>query len=184
MQGRELEMLRSESRERRPKWHLLYYVLAAIAVLTICGSLYLNHAVRLIHQDSVAVNQEWAEQHSNLLELANLAQAVNAPGNDIFDSRDADQEQARHEQALAIFEAKLVQIRQELFSKPRTAEVRSLIASPTSRRRRRATTPPWTTPSAKSCTRSARPSMSSGRSSRTSSARSSATPPGSAASSI
>ncbi|MGE0119935.1 MAG: sensor histidine kinase [Dongiaceae bacterium] len=122
-------MLRSESRERRPKWYLLYYVLAAIAVLTICGSLYLNHAVRLIHQGSVAVNQEWAQQHSNLLELANLAQAVNAPGNDIFDSRDADQEQARHEQALAMFEAKLVQIRQELFSKPRTTEVRSLIAS-------------------------------------------------------
>src|SRR5262245_21224347 len=107
-------MWRSESRERRPKWHLLYYLLAAISVLTVCGSLYLNHAVRLIHQDSVAVNQVWAELHSILIELANLAQAVNAPGNDIFDSRDADKEQARRDEALAAFEAQLVRIRREL----------------------------------------------------------------------
>ena len=54
-------MLRPETRERRPKWYLLYYALAAIVTLTICGSLYLNHSVREIYQESVAVNQEWAE---------------------------------------------------------------------------------------------------------------------------
>jgi signal transduction histidine kinase len=122
-------MVRSETRLRRPTWHLLYYLLAAIAVLTICGSLYLNHSVRRIYEDSVAVNQEWARQHSNLLKLARLAQAVNAPGNDIFDSHDFDKERARRDEALAEFEALLVQIRHELVSKPATPEVRSLIAS-------------------------------------------------------
>jgi signal transduction histidine kinase len=122
-------MVRSETRLRRPKWHLLYYLLAAIAVLTICGSLYLNHSVRRIYEDSVAVNQEWAQQHSNLLKLARLAQAVNAPGNDIFDSHDFENESARRDAALAEFEALLVQIRHELVSKPATPEVKSLIAS-------------------------------------------------------
>ena len=122
-------MVRSETRLRRPKWHLLYYLLAAIAVLTICGSLYLNHSVRRIYEDSVAVNQEWARQHSNLLKLARLAQAVNAPGNDIFDTRDFEKESARRDEALAEFEALLVQIRHELVSKPATPEVKSLIAS-------------------------------------------------------
>ncbi|MGH6960922.1 MAG: hypothetical protein ACREE7_10595, partial [Dongiaceae bacterium] len=122
-------MLRSETRLRRPKWHLLYYLLAVIAVLTICGSLYLNHSVRRIYEESVAVNQEWARQHSNLLKLARLAQAVNAPGNDIFDSHDFEKEHARRDEALAQFEALLVQIRQHLVSKPATPEVRSLIAS-------------------------------------------------------
>jgi signal transduction histidine kinase len=122
-------MVRSETRLRRPKWHLLYYLLAAIAVLTICGSLYLNHSVRRIYEDSVAVNQEWARQHSNLLKLARLAQAVNAPGNDIFDSHDFDTERARRDAALAEFEALLVRIRHELVSKPATPEVKSLIAS-------------------------------------------------------
>ncbi len=121
--------LRPETRERRPKWHLLYYVLAAIVTLTICGSLYLNHSVREIYQESVAVNQEWAQRHSRLLELAQLAQDVNAPGNDIFDSHDADKERAQRDEALAKFEAQLVQLRQELVPKPATPEVRSLISS-------------------------------------------------------
>jgi len=122
-------MLRSETRLRRPKWHLLYYLLAAIAVLTICGSLYLNYSVRRIYEESVAVNQEWALQHSNLLKLARLAQAVNAPGNDIFDSHDVDKERMRRDEALAQFQALLVQIRRDLVSKPATPEVKSLIAS-------------------------------------------------------
>ena len=122
-------MLRPETRERRPKWHLLYYVLAAIVTLTICGSLFLNHSVREIYQQSVAVNQEWAQRHSRLLELAQLAQDVNAPGNDIFDSHDADKERAERDAALARFETQLVELRQELVSKPATPEVRSLISS-------------------------------------------------------
>jgi len=118
-----------ETRERRPKWHLLYYVLAAIVTLTICGSLYLNHSVREIYQQSVAVNQEWAQRHSRLLELAQLAQAVNAPGNDVFDDHDADKQRPLRDAALAKFETALVQLRQELVSKPATPEVRSLISS-------------------------------------------------------
>jgi signal transduction histidine kinase len=122
-------MLRSETRERRPKWHLLYYVLAAIVTLTICGSLYLNHSVREIYQQSVALNQEWAQRHSQLLELAQMAQDVNAPGNDVFDDHDADKERTLRDTALANFETALVQLRQELVSKPATPEVRSLISS-------------------------------------------------------
>jgi signal transduction histidine kinase len=122
-------MLRPETHERRPKWHLLYYVLAAIVTLTICGSLYLNHSVREIYQESVALNQEWAQRHSRLLELAQLAQDVNAPGNDIFDSHDADKERAQRDEALAQFETQLVQLREELVTKPATPEVRSLISS-------------------------------------------------------
>ena len=121
-------MLR-ETRERRPKWHLLYYVLAALVTLTICGSLYLNHSVRQIYQESVAVNQEWAQRHSRLLELAQLAQDVNAPGNDVFDDHDVEKERPLRDAALAKFEAALVQLRQELVSKPATPEVRSLISS-------------------------------------------------------
>ena len=122
-------MLRPDTRERRPKWHLLYYVLAAIVTLTICGSLYLNHSVREIYQESVALNQEWAQRHSQLLELAQMAQDVNAPGNDVFDDNDADKERELRDTALAKFEAALVQLRQDLVSKPATPEVRSLISS-------------------------------------------------------
>src|SRR5215470_13941276 len=122
-------MLRPDTRERRPKWHLLYYVLAAIVTVTICGSLYLNHSVREIYQGSVALNQEWAQRHSQLLELAQMAQDVNAPGNDVFDDHDADKQRTLRDTALANFETQLVQLRQELVSKPATPAVRSLISS-------------------------------------------------------
>src|SRR5215468_1866757 len=122
-------MLRPDTRERRPKWHLLYYVLAAIVTLTICGSLYLNHSVREIYQGSVALNQEWAQRHSQLLQLAQMAQDVNAPGNDVFDDHDADKQRELRDAALANFETQLVQLRQELVSKPATSAVRSLISS-------------------------------------------------------
>src|SRR5262249_49120851 len=67
--------------------------------------------------------------HSHLLELAQLAKDVNAPGNDVFESRNAEKERTLRDEALAKFEAQLVELRQDLVSKPATPEVRSLIAS-------------------------------------------------------
>jgi len=118
-----------EARQRRPKWHLIYYLLAAIDLLTICGSLYLNHSVMGIYRDSVEVNQDWTSQLTGFLDLAGLAQATNAPGNDVFDSHDVDAEKARRDAALAKFEAKIVDIRRSLSGKPETVELAQLTAS-------------------------------------------------------
>lgn len=114
---------------RRPKWHLIYYALAAIDLLTIGGSLYLNHSVMGIYRDSVEVNQDWTSQLSGFLDLAGLAQATNAPGNDVFDSHDVPTETKRRDEALARFEAKVVEIRRSLSAKASTPELAALRAS-------------------------------------------------------
>jgi signal transduction histidine kinase len=102
----------------RPKWHLIYYLLAAIDILTIGGSLYLNHSVLAIYRESVEINQQWAIHLANFLRVSDLAQQVNAPGNDVFDSHDVDKELAVRAKALAEFETHMTMTRQALSTAP------------------------------------------------------------------
>ncbi|MBP6013788.1 MAG: response regulator [Alphaproteobacteria bacterium] len=98
----------ASARTRRPvPWHVVYYLLAAFDVLAITGSLYLSHEVMGIFRSSVEVNQRWADKLSALSEVAAAGGAVNAPGNDIFDSHDVAKESARQTEALAAFRLRL-----------------------------------------------------------------------------
>ncbi len=90
-------------RRPRPKWHLLYYWLAAFNLVTISASLYLTHQMRDAYEDSVRVNREWAARLKQYSELGDLAGALNAPGNDVFDTHDVTGESARLETALRRF---------------------------------------------------------------------------------
>jgi signal transduction histidine kinase/CheY-like chemotaxis protein len=93
---------------RRPvKWHIVYYLLAAFDLCAISGSLYLSHEVMGIFRSSVEVNQQWAKKLSDLAEIAAAAGAVNAPGNDVFDSHNVPRESARQAAALVLFQEKL-----------------------------------------------------------------------------
>jgi hypothetical protein len=67
------------------QWYHLYFFLAAFDVLTISASLYLNHTVLAIYSDSVQQNSVWSNRVSHYSRLNDLAAAVNAPGNDVFD---------------------------------------------------------------------------------------------------
>ena len=100
--------------ERTPRWHLLYLVLAAFDVLTVSVGLFLSHQLVSIHTDSLRVGQELAAVRS-------AAGALNAPGNDVFDSHDVPQERGRiaqgeerFVQALAMVAAHLAERQEEL----------------------------------------------------------------------
>ena len=100
----------AQSKRRAPKWHLIYYILALFDLATVSGSLYLNHQIMGIYTNSVDVNQRWAGHLAGLGDLGQLAGAVNAPGNDIFDSKDVAAEQKRQKDALAEYERHYVQL--------------------------------------------------------------------------
>ena len=99
---------------RRPKWYLLYYWLAALDVVTVLASLMLTQAMMQIYGDSVAASQKWAVREEEYADLAELARAVNAPGNDVFDSRDVAAESARVHAALSMFNVQLDAVRAEV----------------------------------------------------------------------
>jgi hypothetical protein len=84
----------------RRRWHLLYLLLAAFDIVTVCTSLVLSHRLVEIHTQSLEVSE-------SLSTLQSRAGAVNAPGNDVFDSRDVVSERLRFERALGEFQEAL-----------------------------------------------------------------------------
>jgi signal transduction histidine kinase/DNA-binding response OmpR family regulator len=98
----------------RPKWLRWYFALAAFDLLTVCFSLFLNHQIMDIYRGSLQINQNWANRLVAYDEMRALAGAVNAPGNDVFDSRDVPYEAARMLRARALFESKLNAARADL----------------------------------------------------------------------
>jgi two-component system, NtrC family, sensor kinase len=105
---------RDEAGKRRPRWFWMYFLLAALDVITVLVSLGLNYRLMQIYTDSVAVNQEWAARLSTQADLSALAGEVNAPGNDVFDTRDVALESARMQKSLEKFNHAFQTTRQEI----------------------------------------------------------------------
>lgn len=97
-----------------PRWHRVYYLLAAFDVFTVSVSLYLNHRIMSIYLRSVEVNRAWAEILQDSSRLGQLAAAINAPGNDVFASRQADAEARRMTRARRMFGRELAALRDRL----------------------------------------------------------------------
>ncbi len=97
---------------RRPG-NLLYFLLAAFSLLTVGASVYLGARLLDVYTASVGVNQEWAQRSMRYRALAALAARVNAPGNDVFDSRDALREKMRFDTALSRFKVGMMAARME-----------------------------------------------------------------------
>lgn len=97
-----------------PKWHLVYYLLATFNLLTICLTLYLSFQIMAIYTQSVDVNKEWSTRDNRYSNLGQLAMQVNAPGNDVFDSRDVAGESAKLRTALHAFTAAMTEAHHDL----------------------------------------------------------------------
>src|SRR3954465_11066381 len=101
-------------RTRPPKWRYVYFLLAAFDLVTVSAGLYLNHRIMGIYLQSVEVNRIWAGRVAAYSHLGELAGDVDAPGNDVFDTRDVRQEYSRMGAAVKAFDLDLAKQRQEL----------------------------------------------------------------------
>ena len=101
------------SRDKNSKWYLAYFFLAAFDILTVSIGLYLNHTIMYLYTRSVEVNREWAGRLGQLAELRELAGAVNAPGNDVFDTLDVTTESAKMSEQFRRFKEDLASFRDE-----------------------------------------------------------------------
>jgi diguanylate cyclase (GGDEF)-like protein/PAS domain S-box-containing protein len=100
--------------KRRRQWHRTYYLLAIFDVLVVALGIFLNHQIIGIHNESIRVNQVWESRLDNYLDLGTLAGQVNAPGNNVFDSRDVASESALQRQALERFASLMEVVRHDL----------------------------------------------------------------------
>ena len=62
----------------RPRWHLIYLLLAAFDICTVGYGLYMNHHLVTRFNESVDQNRLWAEQLQGYTELGRAASAVDA----------------------------------------------------------------------------------------------------------
>jgi signal transduction histidine kinase len=97
-----------------PRWYRLLYLLAAFALFTVALSLFLSHQYLGITIRSVAVSRAWAERLQICARLGQLAAGVNAPGNDVFQSQRAENEEAKLRAALRVFDNEFAAFRDEL----------------------------------------------------------------------
>jgi signal transduction histidine kinase/AmiR/NasT family two-component response regulator len=102
------------AKRSRSKWLYLYFALAAFDLLTVGLGLYLSRETAQVYERSIAMNREWVERATKYSKLGELAQAVNAPGNDVFDSHDVAGERAKLFRALGTFDATLAVASDEL----------------------------------------------------------------------
>jgi len=114
---------------QRPKWYLLYYLLAAFDIVTVLACLTLNHLVLQNYVNSVGKSREWANREDQYAHLAELARAVNAPGNDVFDSRDVDAESLQMRVSLDAFNALFDAARSEIERNIGAVEALPLLAA-------------------------------------------------------
>ncbi|BAZ40848.1 integral membrane sensor signal transduction histidine kinase [Calothrix sp. NIES-4101] len=109
------------------KWQYIYYILTAFNLLTVSTGLYLGHKIMDIYTQSITVNHHWVARLETYSELDHLLDAINAPGNDIFDSRDVELQSRKLESAQNIFQKNINLIRKELKTQVEPAQLTDLL---------------------------------------------------------
>lgn len=100
----------------RPKWHLIYYGLAIFDIVTVIATLYLTDLILDIHVDSVAESSVWASRTGNISDLNLLLVSVNTPGNDVFESKQPQQEAQNLENYHQEFMSLYDKVKQEIIT--------------------------------------------------------------------
>jgi len=95
-------MLKTEAelqQQKKPRWFYAYIVLALFDLITVLISLYLNDQIISIYQVTAEQNKQWAGYQENITHLSELALITNTPGNDVFETKDLEAEQAKYAEA-------------------------------------------------------------------------------------
>jgi signal transduction histidine kinase/CheY-like chemotaxis protein/HPt (histidine-containing phosphotransfer) domain-containing protein len=98
----------------RPRLQVVYVALAALVLVTVGTSVYLGARLLNVYTDSVRANAKWEARSARYRDLAALAGVADAPGNEIFESKNARREQARLDTAVARYQLGMTAAREEL----------------------------------------------------------------------
>jgi signal transduction histidine kinase/DNA-binding response OmpR family regulator len=99
-------------------WKPLYFAAAALILFAVALDQYLGVRVNDHFSESIQIDRVWAQRFNALAELRRLASAVNAPGNDVFESHDVAGERARLAQARGNYQRSMAAVRGDLAQHP------------------------------------------------------------------
>ena len=98
----------------RPRWFYAYIALAVFDILTVSVSLYLNKQIIEIFHETTEQNATWGVYQSHIADLSVLALSLNAPGNDIFDTKNVVLERGNYLRLKEQFGEKIASVEEEL----------------------------------------------------------------------
>ena len=104
----------------RPRWHRVYYVLAAFDVFTVALSLVLTHKMVDSFTSSIAHNVGWVHVVDHAWNLSRLSAAIATPADELFEKGDLTAEISRIQAAVKEFDAEIDAIQMELNAMPET----------------------------------------------------------------
>jgi two-component system, OmpR family, heavy metal sensor histidine kinase CusS len=107
---------------QRRRLDLIYFALAGFDLLTIGFTLLLSNHIMGLYEDSVSRSAVWSMRVGQLVELAQHAQEVNAPGNDVFDSHDVARERERRDAGVERYHRQRDLVFESLSATERNAE--------------------------------------------------------------
>lgn len=119
---------RVHSRAAKPRLHLIYFALAAFDLMAVLLGLFLIDRLSALHMESIHVTEVWGHRLDDYVDLMRMAAAVNAPGNDIFNSRDLEAESKHLATSHAAFDLRAGELRQELARSADRQQVSTLLA--------------------------------------------------------
>ena len=105
---------RVHSRAAKPRLHLIYFALAAFDLMAVLLGLFLIDRLSALHMESIHVTEVWGHRLDDYVDLMRMAAAVNAPGNDIFNSRDLEAESKHLATSHAAFDLRKRRCRRRL----------------------------------------------------------------------
>jgi signal transduction histidine kinase/CheY-like chemotaxis protein len=109
------------------KLFLLHYLPAIISILTVSIIVFVGQRIIGTYTESVETNTLWDGYGSDCAELGYLAAKSDAPGNDIFETRDVKGESKKLHSAVHAFDARMSELQQDLRNHADTAEVAPLL---------------------------------------------------------
>ncbi|MBE9556903.1 MAG: PAS domain S-box protein [Proteobacteria bacterium] len=109
------------TRRSRSRWYAGYFLLAVVNIVTIATGMLMNHQLVRQYEKSNELNRYWSEHLTDYAKLEAMLSNANAPGNDIFESRDAPREIARLDESLGLLYGELAGMRERHDSSPFTA---------------------------------------------------------------
>ncbi|MCE2993697.1 MAG: ATP-binding protein [Candidatus Jidaibacter sp.] len=80
------------SDDKSPRWHYVYYALAWFNIITIAFSIFLTTSIMNIYNDVEKINIMWSDVQADIAALSRYSTYANAPGNDVFDTKDINLE--------------------------------------------------------------------------------------------
>ncbi|MFO0838853.1 MAG: ATP-binding protein [Phycisphaerae bacterium] len=119
----------SQSDRARLNWYGAYSLLTVLNLFTVGTAIYLSDHTARAFDAAVHAQRQWSGHLESLSELGRLAISANAPGNDVFQSADADRERPRFELAASQFSDALTRRRVECERLGQSEQCRALQAA-------------------------------------------------------